>query len=655
MKQAIKIGADALDLDEGVEFSVTKRVANIGTLERQSSFINKLDVPATANNLRLVGLVQGSDESQLKYTRQIGSVVSNGIEVMSQAEIMAQQVDNRISLLINGDNSLFVDNVSKTKLRDIDLSELDHVWNKANVFGSRLNTWEDGLMYAIHDSGNQSRQNNVLQCQGIVPQVFAKYLFDKIAAHFGYTFEGAFWNHPMFDKIVCFIVEARTGQRIQNQVKVTADKTTNQTYTGIFNYYTPVTNWDSVTTDTWSVWNVNRAWAYEIKFPGTYTFKASFTSLVAKGIPANSDNIVRAKYRLICFKVSGGSTTILSEQFVQTTSLGGYDNEITIDVKLEDYIVNSQNSGVYVQLQVYQEQSPIESPGIPFYNTKITITNASLWVDFIDADNSHYNRPISIQDSLPDWTCGNFIKQVCNLAGVVPIVNEYDKKIRLMMLKELNDNKVNSYKWQAKMDTSNPIQYSFKFDGLAKVMRFVYKEDDRFNYSLNVSNEQLSEQVDYIKSDFMYSAPVFIMGQSFESVTFNLWDKEKGLIKWDKIPRIALLRTEDTHPSYSSPNEVGSSDPTNPSQWAYFRKSDNTYGLDWETLFTEFFQTILNGMTDGTLRIETKFRLDEFDVAEFDWSRPIYLNNPSGYYFAQQIKDFTSSSESTPVEMVRIG
>ena len=41
MNQNIKIGETPLDLDSGTVISTTKRVANIGTLERQSSFTSK--------------------------------------------------------------------------------------------------------------------------------------------------------------------------------------------------------------------------------------------------------------------------------------------------------------------------------------------------------------------------------------------------------------------------------------------------------------------------------------------------------------------------------------------------------------------------------------------------------------------------------------
>jgi len=653
MKQAIKIGTESLDLDENTQFSVTKRVANIGLLERQSSFINKLDIPITSNNLKAVGLVQGNDESNLKYTRQIGSVVSNGIEVMSHAEIMAQQVDNRISLLINGDNSVFIDQVSKLKLRDLDLSELDHVWNKDNVFASRLNGWEDGYIYGIHDTGNQSRQNNILQCQGVVPQIFAKYLFEKIAANFGYTFEGEFWTNAMFEKIVCFITEARTGQRIQNQVKVSAEKLSTETYTGLYNYFVPITNWTGATTDVWGVWNNNKAWGYEVKFPGTYTFLFNFNADVTK-TTGSSDNIVRAKFRIICYKVSAGATTVIGINEYVHDIASPIASSLALDVKIEDYVTDSQDSGIYCICQVYQQYSAPSGAGVPFYDTTITISDAFFGVSFIDADLTHYNRPISIQDSLPDWTCGNFIKQICNLAGVIPIVNEYDKKVRLMMFKELNDNKVSPYKWQSKMDTIGGINYKFKFDGLAKVMRFVYKDDDRFTHVLNVDNEQLIDQTDYIKSDFMYSPPAVILGQYYETSLLPLWDASKSIIKFDKVARLGIIQLKPNCPDFTSPNEIASVDSGNAS-WVYFRKNGTTYGLDWDTLYADFYETVLQGMTNGTLTIETNFRLTEFDISDFDWSIPVYLNNPSGYYFVQQLKDFTSSDQSTSVEMVRIG
>jgi MFS superfamily sulfate permease-like transporter len=72
-------------------------------------------------------------------------------------------------------------------------------------------------------------------------------------------------------------------------------------------------------------------------------------------------------------------------------------------------------------------------------------------------------------------------------------------------------------------------------------------------------------------------------------------------------------------------------------------------------LFESFYQSLIQGVTNNILKIELDFRLTEFDIQDFDFSIPIYLENPSGFYYVQEIKDFTSSKESTSVELLRIG
>jgi len=659
MNQSIKINGNELHLDKGAIISITKRIANIGTLERQSSFTNKLDLPATGLNLQACGLVQGNDQSILKYSRQIGQVKSNGIEVMNSAEFTIESIQDRISVLINSDNSVFFDAISKLKLRDLDLSELDHVWCMQSEYDTITNTWEDGLIYPIHDTGNQSRSYNSLQCQGLIPHVLAKYLINKIADNFGYTMEGAWWEHPMFELIMVSITEARTGVRLQEQVQVTATKTSNQTFGLVFNTWTKVTSWGSVTTDIWNVWDGNSPSGYEVKFPGKYTLKVRFESDIAKGFPADPLNIVEARFRIRCFQIDdGGATvTVLGQTEIVSTSVGAFDDEVTVSIALETIRPESQDSNVYCIFEAYQRGGATGSPSDPYYNTVLEVDYARFSVEYIDAEFTHYNRPINIQESLPDWNCSDLLKQVCNIAGVIPIVNEWDKKIRLMMLNEIAANKVIARKWQDKIDLSTTPNYTFKVDGYGRTMFMQWKQDKRYGYSINVFNEQLPEKVDYIKSNFSWCAPAIILGKTFFCSQFNIWDSDKGYIKFDKACYISLLQYRNTSVVYTSPNESdiahvgGTSYP-----FAYFQAQGTLpYNLQWQFLYETFYKNLLSGIIDQILQVEIDFRLNEFDINDFDWSIPIYLNNPSGYYFAQQLKDFTTSQESTSVELIRIG
>ena len=657
MRQSIEINGTELDLDVRSVVAVTKRIANIGTLQRQSSFTNKLDLPATGNNLAACGMVQGSDASPLKYSRQIGRVRANGMEVMNNAEVTVESIEDRISVLINSDNSVFFDAIAKLKLRDLDLTELDHVWCMDEAYASIANDWNDGFIYGIHDTGNQSRTVNNLQCQGLVPQVFAKYLFQKIAANFGYTMSGTWWDHPMFELLLTSITEARTGERLQTDVMVTATKTTNQTYGLIFNTWTKVTAWDTATVDVWNVWNNHAPSGYEIKFPGKYTFKVQFESDIAKGFPGDPLNIVEGGFRLKCIVIDGTSSYALAASEITSSVVGAFDNTLLIDVDLEEYRVASVDSKVYVYLEAYQRQGATGSPLDPYYNTVLTLDYARFSVEYIDAEFTHFDRPINIQASLPDWSCGQYLKQICNIAGVIPMVNEYDKTIRLMMLNELADNKPVARKWQGKIDTSRKPNYTFKVDGYGREMFFKWKQDDRYGFSIGVQNEQLPERVDYVKSDFNWSAPSLILGKTWFVAQANLWDDAKGYIKFDKNCYVTLLQRKTGHVTYTAPNEVnlnaagGTAFP-----YLYFQnQSGVTYNLQWSKLYDLFYKKVMSGLTDQILQVEIDFRLTEFDIDEFDWSIPVYLQNPSGYYFAQEIKNFTTSEDSTSVELIRIG
>jgi len=256
---------------------------------------------------------------------------------------------------------------------------------------------------------------------------------------------------------------------------------------------------------------------------------------------------------------------------------------------------------------------------------------------------------------LPDWTCGTFIKEICNLAGVIPIVNEYDKTIRLMMINEIAANKNIAGQWQQKIDLTTTPEYSFKVDGYSRKMNFSYKGELRYSYNLLVDNEQLAESNDYIKSAFNSSNSINILGKNFFCSRFVIWDATKGLIKFDKNVYINLIErrvTGVTYTSYFEPNlnAVGGT------AFPFLQFSTGAeYRLPWSNLYEYFYQDLLSGVVEGLLKVSMDFRLNEFEVGDFDFSIPIYLSNPSGFYYIQEIKDFTSSEESTSVEMIRIG
>jgi len=659
MNQIIKIGETPLDLDSGTVISTTKRVANIGTLERQSSFTNKLNLPATANNLAAIGMVQGNDNSTKKYIKQLGSVMANGIEIMNAAQFSFESLSERLEVLINSDNAIFYDAINKLNLRELDLNELDHKWTKTEIVNSIGNTFANGYIYAILNTGNQSVSNNSVQCEGLIPLVFAKYLIYKIGLYFGYTYSGSFWNNADFEKLFIPVTNCNVGGRNIFELQLQAIKTSNQSLGGVYNTYTRVTPYDSLLdpyysafTDIWGCWSTNK---YVILIPGEYVFKIDFESDITKGFPGDANNLVEARFRARCVQIIDGITTILTEQELIQTTVGAFDNSFTLNVSFDQFLTQTQNPAVYVYLEMYQRLDSTLPPPT-YYNTQLTLDYAKITVvSIVNAPVSHYNRFFNIQESLPNWTCGKLFKEVCNLAGVIPIVNEFTKEIRLMMINELRENELIAKDWQSKIDLTNNINYTFKISGYAQKMNFQYSPDTLYGYSINVLNESLPKEISYIKSEFNYSLFSRILAKSFNTILINIWNPEISRIEFDDKARILFLFTQNTTVVYTSPNEANSTQSANIPFAGFHEQSFLDFNLEWQFLYETFYQSLIQGITNNILKIELDFRLTEFDIQDFDFSIPIYLENPSGLYYVQEIKDFTSSSESTSVELLRIG
>jgi hypothetical protein len=672
MNQIIKIGETPLDLDSGTVISTTKRVANIGTLERQSSFTNKLNLPATANNLAAIGMVQGSDNSTKKYIKQLGTVAANGIEIMNAAQFSFESLSDRIEVLINSDNAVFFDLIKKTFLRELDLIDLDHLWTKTEMINSIGNDFNDGYIYAIHDSGYQSQFTTSLNCFGIVPSVFVKYLFQKIGETFGYTFYGGPWDESYFENLLMPVIDCKVGARNVIELQPKFISNTPKTYiSDPLNFYFNFEDYDLIENTTGGAfvdkWNVTpNGFFYYLQIPANYRFVLDYDITITEAFPGNG---VSAGLQLNVYRTLDGSIDSIDGfpfNTFQTATPGNHTGQIIVNCAFEDFIettlnpnlTGSENTNVYAFIEV------LNAPG-SFANNSLTINSLTFNIEQItNAPVSHYNRLYNIQESLPNWTCGTFIKEISNLFGIIPIVNEYDKTIRLMMFNELNENKSIAKEWQSKIDLSNDPTFTFKIDGYGQLNTFEYLPDATFGYSINIENESLPKEIEYIKSLFNYSSFSRILNKTFNTIFLNNYNPEiqlnsnytyKSMMKFNKAPRIAFLFTQNTEVIYSSFGEANVTENTNIPFLGFEEQSFQTFNLDWNYLYPTFYQSLFNGITNNILKIELEFRLTEFDIQDFDFSIPIYLENPSGYYYVQEIKDFTSSSESTSVELLRIG
>jgi len=636
-----------LDLFPSTTVALSRRVADIGNFNnRNSSFTNKFSVPLTALNRAALGILQMNTTSRTPYEDVSGKLITEGIEVISNVRIKIVTVTDVAELELKVDNGNLFDLLKKTKLRSLDLRDYDHRWNQTNIVAAKENVWTDCYTYPLFQNSNQSTLFQNVDCRGLIAFVYAKFLIREIAARFGYTMAGDGYTDPMMDQLYLPIVATNNDQLILNDYCLpngnsrfvwdgtSLDAVTIQGINGC-----AIETMPTVIGDRWSVYNEEQGltWAdnpvggYELLLPGTYTIKISYDFTiydVASGYAAG----------VMLFRRDSGFNDVV--YLNQQSSVGNFVGETTITVVKNEIEDSELNSSSYLYIAGF---SGIPGNATIDYTINIEITK-------VEAENTFYNRPITLSPNLPNWDMGKFFKEIANLNGSSFQVDEYTKVISMFRQKTIAANKSYPVDWSNKLTIQVPPQFTFTLDGFGKATKFSYKDFDLYSYTILINNEQLPEDQNYIVSEFVpceQRDALLLRGIAF----FNVWSSDDFRTSLDGKVRIALNQTT-TDTTYNSPNQPAVT-PSGNDNVAYF-DDPNNYSLDWVDLYIEYYEPVLGGLCPDILVMDATFLLNALDIQNLDFSKPVYLNQYGAYYFINEVKEFTTPNATTSVTLVRI-
>lgn len=646
-----------LDLFSDTVVGLSKRVANIGNFNNRSgSFTNKFTVPLTAKNRAALGLLQPNTTSRTPYESVTGKLVSEGIEIISNVRIVIEQVSDVAELSIKVDNGNLFDLLKTTKLRTLDLRDLDHRWNQDSIVASKDNVWTDGYTYPLFQNGNQSTVFQNVDCKGLIAFVYVKYLMQQIAQRFGYTLTGDGWTDLFMNQLVMPIVSTVNDLRIQDDYLVTSNTVTRTGWEidsangvlipGMDAANCAVENLTAGTTDRWDIINQDQGltWAgspvggFDLLLPGSYRFKIAYTYTLY-------DAVGSSYFAGVC--LFANDTGFQFAQVVsQETSPGTYTGEAFITISFDTVFDSQINNNAFIYAAGFSGNF-FEDPLIGRVKIDYSFTVELVSVNLPD---TFYNRPITLSPNLPDWDMGKIFKEVANLNGSSFQVDEYSREIKMFRLKTLAANKLSPTIWSDKLTVQTKPSFKFDLSGFGKETSFRYGDLDIYSYILNIDNQQLPDDEDYIKSGFVPSEQADALLLS-NILLMRLWNSDENRIKLDGKARIGLIRTT-TGTTYNSPSES----PVTPSgndNVAYFDDGIN-YSLDWSDLYAEYYSEVLDSMTPDILVMDAQFLLNCLDIQTFDFSKPVYLSQYGAYYFVNEIKEFTSPNELTSVTLVRL-
>lgn len=225
--------------------------------------------------------------------------------------------------------------------------------------------------------------------------------------------------------------------------------------------------------------------------------------------------------------------------------------------------------------------------------------------------------------NLPDIKQWDFVKAVMALSGLVPAIQ--GGVLSLLTYEEALDTS-RAYDWTSKVDmeTGEPQDMGYTFDGWARKNTLAFQENESLNYDpgadLVVQDSTLSEQRDFFSLPF---------AASMQSEALHYKVLEGGETEdIDIEPRVFHVNS-------------GTRGLT-----LYF--TDDMHG---EGLIAARYQR-LQEVVSKPVAMTLSIRLHEIDLAQLDITRPVYLGQFGKYYAISKIQ--TSDSDLCKVELIQL-
>jgi hypothetical protein len=618
----IRVFGEPLDLDATAVVSISRQVADFGQFQtRLSDYTNKFTLPNTGGNRSKLGVENYESGSSIPYAQQDCSLWFGGVNIASNAKLIVEEIGDRIKVSILPGSSILFDIIKTKPLRDLELGFSDNLWDQVIVTASQLADWTDGYTFAITNTGNQSNSATQIQSRGLVPGVFEKFLIKAIAEENDYLVD--FPVDEFMEKLWMPITTQLVGEKITRQVEWKTEKnsqsfnTAASTTAGYEMDFDPTSEW----LDVWNQYYVTTSPKVRLPFRGAYTVRVRGTIVSTAAQVEISVQGSSPEY--------GGSSGLFNPvvgafDFTYTFEVTQYSETLPFIDELQLFIEVVNSGGSPVTTQIFGLQFDCEQL-IPV--------------------ETNWHRPLSIQTNLPNIKQGDVFKEFAKKTGCLFLIDDVTKVVTIRTLNDVMDSFVNAYDWQSKINVNfTPIK-KFTIGGFAQVNQFFWKEPSNYDYTLPIENTQLPDTTDFIKSGFQVGTLSKIIGNQIICGLIPIWDADLQRLKLDGKNRV-LLVTQVMQPLNFIDGII--SDTTT-------RYNVATYdGLQWQQLYERYYERLFERLIELMAQYEMEFMLDEFDVIDFDFSRPVYLDNPNGFFFVRQIKEFTGRELPTRVILFRL-
>jgi hypothetical protein len=674
------------DFDNENTIAGTYALNRIGDIEsRQGNHTNPYNLPFSPRNKGIfenAEMPNSWDDQPYRIMTHLVNV--EGVEVFRGFAKIEKSFESYEIVGFSG-NADFFSEIEDQDLRDLDLSDLDHIRNDANVAASWANT--SGYIYAFMDYGkyvdldvNANGEAEIMP-EDLYPQLFFKTIVERIASAANYTLEGKVLSDPRFNShLIPFnafpftpdngnLFNGRKGERTSNGATGGQAVTTSTQNIVMEELNDPGNNYDAL-----------GFYTSPVKQRAKITF--NFYLAAVRTVPLTGFAQIQ-----IIKKRDGVDTQLFKKDFHNFTTASG-DFELTLEVGDQIYLrCRKSTSSVFANVFVLSFQ--IEPQSALSYDTMV-----------------------SMSDTLPDMTQSDFFIDFLNQYG---LLTSCDTEKRILHLTYFDDIQ---YKppvdWSNKIDDDELPEINYRFENYAQNNTLKFASDevpkdgnvrglitDPQEKVFTIDDDTLVKKYDAFESSFYLPAN----GQSFQGQieslspkTFSLKQESRSQdqIRWKGIwdSAISYLINDVVYDSGNYFIAVANSTNVNPTNddgdiwdtidedeiWdvsskpiigilvnsesnaiVKFQSGDQAItkfvvnnNLNWSYVWDNKY-VLFSRIIQRTKIVRHLMKLNYADINQLDLTKPVYLSRYGCYFYVDIIDQFKfNETDSTYVTFVRI-
>jgi len=633
-----------IDLSQDTILQLNKSTFNLGEFTSKVSYSNNIDIVLTPNNIKAfsynndINSINGLSKEKLKATLIINdiNIFDNGVAFINSVS------EKKINIMLASEAITFFQLTDKS-LKLLDCNNLNvgwTAWHIANYNNINPDYSVDQIRYLLCETNTNTVYDTIGTVDNICiadlthPSIRINEVMKRIINQAGYTEDFTDWADIVRDS---FLYLSDTLQLLNAKMKASYGETPSHLYNGYNDFSYTQHNYDLKTYNIISgAQNIDYYGGgtiyYRVKYSGTYRVRVRGDVYVPQNQEQPITNIN------ILLNINNGDTIIVNLNGQENNS---FDHYIDVTLGASTYLwfmkimVNADGKKSYTPFEAFPSEFYIKN----FYCEITPITDMQIL----------FGGTFEVNAGMPEIKQNEFFKAVCQLSFLIPEIDEQEKIIKLIPIKNIISNIANA------QDLSNNYcglkSQEYKFGKWAKNNVFQYKGDVMSEWykgigNVTIINELLEKEVVFFDSIFG-ATPEVIRTLNLESVAFcPIY--EDGVFKNKLKPRIIYPKKIYNGKEYQLVNKdytvVYGPIIDDPNFGAFI-------DLEWDNLLNnniDAFSYIYNMRA-----VKVEVLLTDIEFHNLSLSRVIFIEQLQSYLYLQKVSGFVSGKKCT-LEMIKI-